>query len=282
MSFTDEFRTEGKRVRLAKIPTKSRGPFADKAEGREFVRETLEKIRVLQYRLFVEQKQSLLVVLQAPDAAGKDGLIRRVLGNINAQGVSTHPFKVPSSLERAHDFLWRVHAQAPAAGRIAIFNRSHYEDVLAVRVNDLAPKRVWEQRFDHINHFEALLQHRHTRIIKIYLHISRREQLERFKDRLDNPEKHWKLNAGDYAAREQFDAYRKAYEEVFVKCSCAQAPWYIIPADRKWFRNCAAANIVLETLQSMDPKLPPVDVDLEEIRRLYEAELAEQEADQND
>lgn len=277
MSFTDAFRYTGKRVRLANLETKTQGPFQDKDEGKAFTHECLGQLRDLQYRLFVEQKQSLLVVLQAPDAAGKDGVIRKVLGNINAQGVSTHPFKVPSTLERSHDFLWRVHAQAPAAGRIAIFNRSHYEDVLVVRVENLVTKDVWRKRYDHINHFETMLSDSNTRIIKIYLNISRREQLSRFKARLDQPEKHWKLNLSDYEARSNADAYRTAYEDVFTKCASERAPWYIIPADRKWFRDAAVANIMLETLQSMDPQLPPVEVDLDQIRALYEAELAQYE-----
>ena len=155
---------------------------------------------------------------------------------------------------------------------ISIFNRSHYEDVLAVRVEKLAPEDVWKKRFDHINAFESLLSDAGTKIIKLYLHISRKEQLERFKERLDIAEKHWKLNTGDYAAREKSPDYEKAYEDVFEKCNPDHAPWYMIPANHKWFRNAAAASILLETLEAMDPQLPPVTVDLDEIRRLYEAE----------
>lgn len=274
MSFIDPFRFTGQPVQLAALETNVRGPFEDKSAGKKFVKEQVALLQDLQYRLFVEKRQSLLVVLQAPDAAGKDGLIRKVLGRINAQGVSTHPFKVPSSLEMSHDFLWRVHSQVPATGRVAIFNRSHYEDVLVTRVEKLVPEKVWQRRFEHINHFESLLLDANTTIVKIYLNISRREQLERFRDRLDEPLKHWKLNAADYEARGNADAYRRAYEDVFTRCASKAAPWYIIPADRKWFRNCAVAAIMLETLQAMNPQLPPVEADLDEIRRLYEAELA--------
>lgn len=275
MDFSDQFRVTGKKTRLANTPTSSKGPFETKEQGQQFTRECVEKIRVLQYRMFVERKQSLLVVLQAPDAAGKDGLIRHVLGRINAQGCSVHPFKVPTELEASHDFLWRVHSVVPSAGRIAIFNRSHYEDVLVVRVNNLVPKNVWQARYEQINQFENLLQDSGTKIIKLYLHISRREQLERFKARLDEPDKHWKLNVGDYEARDQQADYAKAYEDVFAKCNSDEAPWYIIPADRKWFRDAAVAAIVLKTMEAMNPKLPDVTVDLDHIRQLYESELAE-------
>lgn len=278
MDFIEPFRHTGRPVRLQNCPTKTRGPFATKQDGKAFVQRSLEELRKLQYQLFVERQQSLLVVLQAPDAAGKDGVIRKVLGRINAQGVSTHPFKVPTAEEQSHDFLWRIHHHAPAAGRIAVFNRSHYEDVLAVRVEQLAPEKVWRKRFAQINHFEQLLADAGTRVIKLYLHISRHEQLQRFRKRLENPAKHWKLNTSDYEARDRAADYREAYEEVFTRCASQAAPWFIIPSDRKWFRDCAVAAILLQTLREMDPQLPPVQVDLEHLRQLYEAELAESEA----
>ena len=276
MNFMKAHRVDpDKSVRLKSIETKQTGSFQDKDEAREFTAESNDAIRELQYRLYVEQKQSLLVVLQAPDAAGKDGLIRKVLGHMNPQGCRTYPFKVPSKLELAHDFLWRIHQCTPAKGMVSVFNRSHYEDVLVVRVEDLVPKSVWSRRYELINHFEENLVAAGTRILKFYLHISPEEQLERFKKRLDNPEKHWKLNAGDYAARENWDAYREAYEDAMSKCNCKQSPWFVIPADHKWYRDAAVAGIVHETLQEMNPKMPPVDVDLDEIRALYERELAE-------
>jgi PPK2 family polyphosphate:nucleotide phosphotransferase len=198
-----------------------------------------------------------------------------VLGRMNAQGCRTYPFKVPSKKELAHDFLWRIHKCTPAKGMVSVFNRSHYEDVLVVRVEDLLPKGVWSKRYELINHFEECLVAAGTRILKFYLHISPQEQLERFKKRLDNPDKHWKLNVGDYAARYNWDAYREAYEDAIQKCNSSHSPWFVIPADHKWYRDAAVAAIVRETLTDMDPQMPPVDVDLDEIRALYERELAE-------
>jgi PPK2 family polyphosphate:nucleotide phosphotransferase len=276
MRFIEEHRIEpGNSVRLKSIKTKRSGPFGGKDEAREFTARTNDAIRELQYRLFVEQKQSLLVVLQAPDAAGKDGLIRKVLGRMNPQGCRTYPFKVPSKQEAAHDFLWRIHRCTPGRGQVSVFNRSHYEDVLAVRVEELVAKKVWSQRYKLINHFEENLVEAGTRIVKLYLHISPREQLERFKKRLDNPDKHWKLNVGDYVARDKWNAYRKAYEDAITMCNSSQSPWFVIPADHKWYRDAAVAGIIHETLAEMDPRMPPVDVDLDEIRTLYERELAE-------
>ncbi|QDT04669.1 Polyphosphate kinase 2 (PPK2) [Rubripirellula lacrimiformis] len=266
----------GKTPHLKTVETDESGPFKDKDAAKQFTAETVDKIRDLQYRMFVEQKQSLLVVLQAPDAAGKDGLIRKVLGQMNPQGCRTYPFKVPSSSERAHDFLWRIHKATPAAGMVSVFNRSHYEDVLVVRVEDLVPKSVWSKRYDIINHFEEGLMERGTKILKFYLHISPEEQLSRFKKRLENPDKHWKLNVGDYAARDKWKDYREAYEEVLDKCSTRDAPWFVIPADHKWYRDASVASIVHDTLVKMDPQMPPVDVDLDEVRQLYERELNQQ------
>jgi PPK2 family polyphosphate:nucleotide phosphotransferase len=276
MNFTKEHAIEpGDSVRLKSIKTKQTGPFESKDEAREFTSETNDKIRELQYRLYVEHKQSLLIVLQAPDAAGKDGLIRKVLGRMNPQGCRTFPFKVPSKEDLAHDFLWRIHKCTPGKGMVSVFNRSHYEDVLVVRVEDLLPKKVWNQRYELINQFEANLVAAGTRILKFYLHISPEEQLDRFKKRLDNPDKHWKLNVGDYTAREKWGSYREAYEDAIAECNAKKSPWLVIPADHKWYRDAAVAGIVFETLKDMDPKTPPVDVNLDEIRGLYERELAE-------
>ncbi|TWU20107.1 Polyphosphate kinase 2 (PPK2) [Novipirellula galeiformis] len=265
----------GQSVKLKSLETEPQGPFESKAEARAFTDQMVGKLCELQYRLHVEGRQSLLVILQAPDAAGKDGVIRKVLGRMNTQGVRTYPFKVPTEIERAHDFLWRVHQCTPGAGQISIFNRSHYEDVLVVRVEDLVPKSVWSKRYEMINQFEALLAERGTRILKFYLHISSGEQLERFKERLDVPAKHWKLNLSDYRAREKGAKYREAYEDAFRKCSTKDAPWFVIPADKKWYRDAAVSAIVCETLKEMDPQLPKVDIDLAEVRRAYEHEKAE-------
>ncbi len=273
--FCDEHRVRpDKDVSLKKIPAEMDGPFRGKKHGRAFTAKVINDVQSLQYRTFVEGKQSLLIVLQALDAGGKDGLIRKVLGQMNPQGCRTHPFKVPTSEELAHDFLWRIHAATPEAGKVSIFNRSHYEDVLVVRVEDLVPKSVWKDRYQRINDFEDLLSQRGTRILKFYLHVSPAEQLERFKKRLDKPSKHWKLNAGDYATRDKWGDFRDAYEDVFKKCNSKHAPWYIIPADKKWYRDASVAAIVRKTFQDMDPQLPAVDVDLEKIRKLYDQEAA--------
>ena len=255
---------------LDQIDPHDKGLFDSREQAEAFTIEAVEKIKNLQYQMFIEGKQSLLIVLQAPDAAGKDGLIRRVLGQMNPQGCRTYPFKVPSEVELSHDFLWRIHTAAPSAGMVSIFNRSHYEDVLVVRVENIAAESVWRRRYDHINAFESLLHDRGTKILKFYLHISPEEQLERFGQRLDDPQKHWKLNPGDYTSRQKWDAYRAAYHDAFEKCSPDHAPWFVIPADRKWHRNAAVAGIVLQSLEEMNPQLPSVDVDVQQIRQLYE------------
>ena len=276
MDFAEKHRVKPhESVNLKSIDTKTKGPFKDKADAKAFTSETIDKIRQLQYRMFVERRHSLLIILQAPDAAGKDGVIRKVLGQMNPQGCRTYPFKVPSTIERAHDFLWRIHQCTPAKGMVSVFNRSHYEDVLIVRVEDLVPKKVWSQRYEIINQFEANLLEAGTHILKFYLHISPEEQLARFKKRLDNPEKHWKLNPDDYAARDKWGDFRQAYEDVLRKCSKEDAPWFVIPADHKWYRDASVAAIVHETLNTIDPKMPPVEVDLDEMRALYEREAAE-------
>ncbi len=260
-----------KKLDLSSIDTRVEEPFKNKDDAKDFTAEAISRIRELQYRLFVENKQSLLIVLQAPDAAGKDGLIRKVLGRMNPQGCRTFPFKAPTEFELAHDFLYRVHPCAPGTGQVSIFNRSHYEDVLVVRIEKLAPATVWRKRYDHINAFESLLVDRGTTILKFYLHISADEQLERFAARLEDPSKHWKLNSGDYSARDKWNDYRNAYQDAMKKCSSEHAPWYVIPADNNWYRDAVVAGIVMQTLEKMNPKLPPVAVDLDEIRRLYEA-----------
>ena len=276
MNFTNEYRIPpATQFQLRSQKTDETRPFKSKEEGEAFTLEMNSKIRELQYRMFVERQQSLLIVLQAPDAAGKDGLIRRVLGRMNPQGCRTYPFKAPTALELAHDFLWRIHKCTPAKGMVSIFNRSHYEDVLVVRVKKLVPQKIWSKRFEIINSFEENLVLSGTKILKFYLHISPEEQLERFAKRLENREKHWKLNFADYAARDDWDAFNEAYEEVFRRCSPKHSPWFVIPADRKWYRDAAVASIVHQALLEMDPKVPPVEVNLDEVRALYERELAE-------
>lgn len=229
-----------------------------------------KKIRALQYQLYAENKQSLLIVLQGLDAAGKDGTIKHVLGMMNPQGCTVTSFKEPTALELRHDFLWRIHAHAPARGEVAVFNRSHYEDVLIARVHQLCPKTQINLRYGQINQFESLLATQtNTRIIKFFLHISPEEQLTRFAARLDDPTKNWKISTSDYTERQCWPAYQAAYALALKKTSTAAAPWYIIPADNKWYRNYAVASIVLETLEAMAPQLPKPSVDLSQIRQEF-------------
>lgn len=223
--------------------------------------ENVVAMRSLQLRLWAEGKQSLLVVLQGMDTAGKDGTIRHVFGPLNPQGVRVHGFKVPTELERRHDFLWRVHAVTPPHGLIGVFNRSHYEDVGVVRVHKLVPKDVWSSRFERINAFERTLTDNGTTIIKIFLHISKEEQKNRLQERLDRPDKHWKFSMGDLMERKVWDEYQTAYSDAIERCSTQTAPWFVVPADRKWYRNFVVSSIVRATLEQMNPLMPVVDLD---------------------
>lgn len=221
-----------------------------------------EELFDFQERLWAEQRQSMLIVLQALDGGGKDGVIGNVFTAFNPQGVRVTGFGVPTKEELAHDFLWRVHPHAPGRGRIAIFNRSHYEDVLVVRVARLAPASVWRRRYAQINDFERLLAGSGTTILKFLLHISRDEQRERFQKRLDNPAKRWKFRLGDLEARAQWDAYQSAYNEALARCSPETAPWFIIPANRKWYRDLAVARVVADAARRMAPQFPKPEEDL--------------------
>jgi PPK2 family polyphosphate:nucleotide phosphotransferase len=235
-----------------------------------------DKLRSLQYLMYAEGRRSLLICLQGRDAAGKDGTINHVLGAMNPQGCMVTGFKVPSSEEAAHDFLWRYHKAAPKKGQVAIFNRSHYEDVLVVRVHNLVPKKVWSKRYEQIKAFERMLYENGTQILKFYLHIDPQEQLERFKQRIDDPERHWKISDGDYAERPFWDAYTRAFEDAIEKCSTDYAPWFVIPSNHKWFRNLAISRIVAETLESMKMKFPEPTVDIDEIRKKYHVIVKEE------
>ena len=221
-----------------------------------------QELSELQERLWAENQRSLLVVLQAIDAGGKDGAIRKVFGGVNPQGCRVTSFKAPSEEELAHDFLWRVHHNAPRKGEIGIFNRSHYEDVLVVRVHDLVPKKVWSKRYGTINDFEAALAASGTTIVKFFLHISKEEQAERFRKRLENPEKNWKFRRADLEERKHWDAYQEAFEDALTKTSTAVAPWHVIPADHKWYRDWALLTVLVETLRAMDPQYPEPEEDL--------------------
>ncbi len=263
------------KVKLSKIDP----AFKDKHESHETaapeIEKLVERIGKLQYLLYADGSQSLLVVLQALDAGGKDGVVRHVFSAMNPQGTSVFGFKQPTKVEAAHDFLWRAHQRTPGKGEVVIFNRSHYEDVLVVRVHKLLPKAVWSKRYDLINDFEKMLVENGTRILKFYLHISPEEQLERFKQRLDDPARHWKISESDYSERELWPDYIEAFEEAMEKTSTKHAPWFIIPSNHKWFRNLAISEIVAETLEDMNLKLPPSTVDIAEIRRKYHAAEAE-------
>ena len=232
------------------------------------------KMSDLQQKLFAERKRSLLVCLQALDAGGKDGVIKHVIGSMNPDGCHVANFKQPSQEELAHDFLWRIEAQMPKKGDVAIFNRSHYEDVLIVRVHNLVPKDTWSKRYDQINDFERRHIENGTRILKFFLHISKKEQLERFEQRLDDPAKRWKISEADYEEREYWDDYLRAYEDALARCNTEDSPWFVIPADHKWFRDLAVSEILVATMESMKIQVPQPSVDIEEIRRKYHAAAA--------
>ena len=263
------------RVKLADVDAGVTEKHADHASASPVIQHCCERLRELQERLYAENARSLLIVLQAMDAGGKDGTIDHVLGAMNPQGAYVHAFKVPSAEEAAHDFLWRAHRAAPARGRVAIFNRSHYEDVLVTRVHDLVPKDVWSKRYARINQFEKNLVQNGTHILKFFLHISPDEQLRRFKSRLDDPCKQWKISESDYTERAYWDAYTKAYEDVLERTSTRRAPWFIIPANHNWFRNLAVSQIVVETLEDLNMRYPDPAVDLAEIARKYHAATQE-------
>ncbi len=232
-------------------------------EAKALVEISLLKARLieLQQRLYAEQKQSVLVVFQAMDTAGKDGVIRNVFSGVNPQGVSVCTFKRPSETELKHDFLWRVHAQAPEVGIVGVFNRSHYEDVLVVRVHKLATKLFWKARYAHIRAFESLLAHRGTKVIKFFLHIDLNEQKARLQDRLDDSKKTWKFEIGDLAERKLWPKYMRAYHDAIIQTDSSAAPWYVIPANKKWYRDLAVLRVLVAELEKMNPKYPKADFD---------------------
>lgn len=270
MRYSERFRVEpGSAPRLSAIDPS----FKDKHESKESAEAELighaRRLRELQALVYADGQRSVLICLQAPDAGGKDGTINHVLGAMNPQGTRVHGFKVPSAEEAAHDFLWRAHVHAPAKGEVVIFNRSHYEDVLVVRVHGLVPDRVWEPRYALINEFERNLVAAGTHVLKFFLHISEEEQLARFKQRLDDPTRWWKISESDYAERAAWSTYRAAYEDMLARTSTESAPWHVIPANHKWFRDLAISSIVIETLERLDLKVPAPSVDIEDIRRRY-------------
>jgi len=272
MDYQERFRVApGTRVKLKDIDP----AFKDHRESHEKAIEEIQhytkKLRELQDLLYAERRRSVLICLQAMDTGGKDGTINHVLSAMNPQGCRVSAFRQPSAEEMAHDFLWRIHRVTPASGEVVVFNRSHYEDVLVVRVHGLVPERVWSRRYDRINAFEKGLADHETHILKFYLHISKDEQLKRLKDRMDDPVKQWKISEADYKERSSWDDYMSAYEDALSRCSTEHAPWFVIPANHKWFRNLAVARIVVEHMEAMKMKYPQPSADLDRIRRKYHA-----------
>lgn len=237
-----------------------------------------QKLADLQVSFYAERKRALLIVLQAPDAGGKDGTIAHVMGAWNPQGASVTAFKKPTPEELAHDFLWRVHPHAPAIGEIAIFNRSHYEDVLVPKVHKLIDKSTWKTRIERICEFEAGLADSATHILKFYLHISKEEQLARFERRLDDPQRNWKISEDDYKERAYWNDYMRAYDDVISDTSTKHAPWFVIPANHKWFRNLAISQILADTMKDFHMTCPKPSVDIEKIRREYHAAAAQEKS----
>ena len=260
----------GTRVNLKTIDPDSTKGKLDKKAAEKRVKKLQQRMDELQYLLFAEGKRSLLICLQALDAGGKDGVLRHVITSMNPQGCRVASFKEPSAEEAEHDFLWRVEKQVPSRGEVVVFNRSHYEDVLVVRIHDLVPKSIWSQRYRQINDFERRLTASGTTIIKFYLRISPDEQLKRFAKRLDDPMKQWKISESDYTERKYWDEYRLAYEDALSKCSTEKAPWYVIPSDHKWYRDLMIAEIIVATMEAMRMKLPKPTVDIADIRRKYQ------------
>jgi len=279
--YVEDFRIPpGSRVRVSDFDPEFKGKHSKKRALVKTAR-LCEKMSKLQQMLFAEQKRSLLVCLQALDAGGKDGVVKHVIGAMNPDGCRVSNFKEPTQEELAHDFLWRIEAQMPKRGEIAIFNRSHYEDVLVVRVHDLVPKAVWSQRYAQINDFERRHAANGTLILKFFLHISKDEQLKRFEQRLDDPAKRWKISESDYTEREYWDDYERAYDDALAKCNSELAPWFVIPANHKWFRDLAVSEVIVTTLESMNLQVPKLSVDIEEIRRKYHSAVDEEKHTKN-
>ena len=267
----------GTKVRLSKIDASFTGRHENHEKAQPDIQKHVERMAKLQYLIYAGGDRSLLVVLQALDAAGKDGVIRHLFTGMNPQGTSVFGFKQPSREEAAHDFLWRAHWRTPAKGEVVVFNRSHYEDVLVVRVHKLVADSVWSKRYGLINDFEKMLSSNGTTVLKFFLHISPQEQLSRFEQRLEDPSRQWKISESDYSERELWPQYVQAYEDALALTSTKHAPWYIIPSNHKWFRNLAVSQIVADTMSEMGLKLPPTRVDIKDIRRKYHAAKKEED-----
>jgi PPK2 family polyphosphate:nucleotide phosphotransferase len=277
MTFTTEFKIKpGSKVNLGKIDPSYHGNYEDEGAVANELKGYSQRLSELQALLYAENKHALLIVLQGMDGGGKDGTIHHVMSALNPQGCSVASFKVPSAEELAHDYLWRIHQHTPRKGQISVFNRSHYEDVLVVRVHNLVPEDIWSKRYNEINAFESQLANSGTTIVKFFLHIDKDEQLKRFSDRLDDSTKQWKISESDYTEREYWDAYQMAYMDALSKCSFNYAPWYVIPANHKWFRDLAVSQILVDTLERLEMKYPEPTVDLAAIKKMYHAEVAQE------
>jgi len=238
----------------------------EKHEALLALQDNLKKLSELQYKLYADGRHAFLVVLQAIDAGGKDGTVHDIFTSMNPQGCVVTSFKAPTSDELKHDYLWRVHQNVPARGMVGVFNRSHYEDVLVVRVENLVPEEVWKRRYAHLNDFERMLTDCNVHVIKLFLQISKAEQKQRFQERLSDPSKFWKFNEDDLAKRKHWAAYQEAFEAMLARCSTEHAPWYVIPSDRKWFRNLAVSEILVSALRGLPLKFPEPTVDPAKVR----------------
>jgi PPK2 family polyphosphate:nucleotide phosphotransferase len=262
----DRYRVKpGKEINLADWDPDDKGDFTNKTAAKAELDQLNDDLEELQELLYAENKHKVLIVLQAMDTGGKDGAIRHVFDGVNPQGVKVAAIKAPTPEELSHDYLWRIHKHTPGRGEIVIFNRSHYEDVLVVRVHELVPKEVWSKRYHHINDFERMLADEGTTILKFYLHISKEEQKERLQARLDEPHKRWKFAKRDLAERKRWPEYMKAYEDVLNQTSTDWAPWYIVPANRKWYRDWVVSKVIVETLKGLNMQYPEPEEELDNL-----------------
>jgi PPK2 family polyphosphate:nucleotide phosphotransferase len=255
----------GHKLDLAKRDPRDTLGLPGKGETKAELGDLVERLEALQGRLYAEAKRSILLVVQGLDASGKDGVIRAVFEGVNPQGCTVHSFKAPSAAELAHDYLWRIHAVMPERGQIGIFNRSHYEDVIAVRLLNLAPEEVWHRRPRHINELERMLTDEGTTVLKVFLHVSKDEQAARFRERIADPEKQWKFRTADLDVHARYDDYTAAYEELISETSTDWAPWYVVPADRNWVKSHAVAKLLVHTLERLDPQFPAPEAGIEKL-----------------
>ena len=270
--YSDKLRVKpGHRLKLKKIDAGFKGHHETEEAAAVEIEHYRHKMAKMQSLLYAEKKRSVLIVLQALDAGGKDGTVNHVFSVLNPQGARVVGFKQPTSEELAHDFLWRVHPHVPIKGEITLFNRSHYEDVLVTRVHNLIDKETWKDRYKRIRHFEELLAQSGTHILKFFLHISPEEQLSRFAQRLEDPQRNWKISESDYTERAYWDDYIAAFEDAITATTAQHAPWFVIPSNHKWFRNLAVSQIIADTMEGLDMAYPAPKVDLADIRRKYHA-----------